>query len=330
MAGTSPIGLICAIPQERIDLCADLEHDRQSAIGSFNFDQGRLDGHPVVLAEAGIGKVNTAAVATLLAARFDARVLVFSGVAGGLDPDLAIGDLVIATRAVQHDCGVIENQRLQPYQAGHVPFFNPTRGARLCGRTEAARAHPDPARGLGPAAALGAGRRRGPAPAPGLRHDPRGRSVHPLRGDARAAAPRVPGPGGRDGGRRARPGRRAARRPLARDPGTLGPRRQGLAHRLRRLRRARSRPPRPRSCGVCCRRFEPRTPGSRPRSPSRHRSRVTLRRSTPLALIRCRWRTRTCPGGRCRTGRRAPSCRSPSRAGCAGARRPRPAAGCRR
>ena len=127
MAGTAPIGLICAIPQERIDLRADLEHDQQRAIGSFGFDLGRLDGHPVVLAEAGIGKVNTAAVATLLAARFHARVLVFSGVAGGLDPALAIGDLVIATRAIQHDCGVIENERLHPYQAGHVPFFNPTR-----------------------------------------------------------------------------------------------------------------------------------------------------------------------------------------------------------
>ncbi len=122
----APIGLICAIPQELIELRAALDHDQRSEIGRFGFDQGRLDGAPVVLAEAGIGKVNTAAVATLLAARFHARILVFSGVAGGLDPALAIGDVVIGARAIQHDCGVIEDGRLQPYQPGHVPFFNPT------------------------------------------------------------------------------------------------------------------------------------------------------------------------------------------------------------
>lgn len=122
----SPIGLICAIPQELADLRAALDHDERTRIGGFDFDRGRLDGRPVVLAKAGIGKVNTATVATLLAARFEARALVFSGVAGGLDPELAIGDVVIAERAVQHDAGVIEEERLHPYQAGHVPFFNPT------------------------------------------------------------------------------------------------------------------------------------------------------------------------------------------------------------
>jgi adenosylhomocysteine nucleosidase len=127
MADSPTVGLICAIPQELIDLRAALAHDERTRIGGFDFDRGRLDGRPVVLAQAGIGKVNAATVATLLAVRFDAQVLVFSGVAGGLDPDLAIGDVVIAERAIQHDAGVIEEERLHPYQAGHVPFFNPTR-----------------------------------------------------------------------------------------------------------------------------------------------------------------------------------------------------------
>lgn len=119
-------GLICAIPEERVALKAALKQVETVVLGGLEFDRGRLDGHEVVLAEAGIGKVNTAVVATLLASRFDVDLLAFSGVAGGLDPDLAIGDLVIAERAIQHDCGVIEDDGLKPYQAGHVPFFNPT------------------------------------------------------------------------------------------------------------------------------------------------------------------------------------------------------------
>jgi len=119
------VGLIAAIPQEVAHLRAVLAHDRVSEAGGFRFDHGRLDGREVVVAEAGIGKVNTAMVATLLADRFGAGTLVFSGVAGGLDPALAIGDIVIASRAIQHDAGVLEDGRLVPYQAGHVPFFNP-------------------------------------------------------------------------------------------------------------------------------------------------------------------------------------------------------------
>jgi adenosylhomocysteine nucleosidase len=65
-------------------------------------------------------------VATLLADRFGCRLVVYSGVAGGLDPSLHIGDVVIADRTIQHDAGVIEDGRLTVYQAGHVPFFNPT------------------------------------------------------------------------------------------------------------------------------------------------------------------------------------------------------------
>ena len=95
-------------------------------MAGVEFSVGELDGHPVVLSRAGMGKVNAALVATLLADRFACRTVVFTGVAGGLDPDLHIGDVVIADRTVQHDAGMIEDSALRVYQAGHVPFINPT------------------------------------------------------------------------------------------------------------------------------------------------------------------------------------------------------------
>lgn len=99
---------------------------RRHELGALTFEAGLLDQVPVVLVEAGIGKVNTATVASLLAVRFDADPILFTGVAGGLDPSLAIGDLVIGHRTVQHDAGVISTEGFSVYQAGHVPFFNPT------------------------------------------------------------------------------------------------------------------------------------------------------------------------------------------------------------
>jgi adenosylhomocysteine nucleosidase len=120
------IGILCAIPQELAHLRGALDHAWGEEVARVRFDKGGLDGREVVLAGAGIGKVNTALAASLLVDRFRCRAVVFSGVAGGLDPDLAIGDVVVADRTVQHDAGVIEDGRLLTYQAGHVPFFNPT------------------------------------------------------------------------------------------------------------------------------------------------------------------------------------------------------------
>ncbi len=120
------IGLLCAIPPEWRHLHDAMSGTETAAVGPLTFTRGHLDGRDVVLVMAGIGKVNTAVVATLLHQRFGATTVLFSGVAGGIDPGLDIGDVVVGVHTVQHDAGVIENDRLEPYQAGHVPFFNPT------------------------------------------------------------------------------------------------------------------------------------------------------------------------------------------------------------
>jgi hypothetical protein len=211
------IGLICAIPQELAHLRGALAHASSEEVAHARFDQGGLDGHEVVLVGAGIGKVNTALVATVLADRFRCRLIVFSGVAGGLDPELHIGDVVVADSTLQHDAGVIEDGRLHTYQAGHVPFFNPTDRlgypvepgllARVRERLDGFALPPLSAR------AGGEGRRPG---------SPTGRysraTSTSLRDDAGAAVRGAGRPGGRDGGRRARAGVRGVRGAVARHP----------------------------------------------------------------------------------------------------------------
>ncbi|MBP1821407.1 5'-methylthioadenosine/adenosylhomocysteine nucleosidase [Mycobacterium sp. OAE908] len=120
------IGLICAIPQELAHLRAILADARSTEAAHTVFDSGMIDGHDVVLVGSGMGKVNAALVTTLLADRFGCRTIVFTGVAGGLDPGLAIGDIVVADFLIQHDAGVVENGRVRTYQPGYVPVINPT------------------------------------------------------------------------------------------------------------------------------------------------------------------------------------------------------------
>lgn len=119
------IGVICAIPQELAYLRSVMAGANRQEIAHIAFDTGELDAQRVVLAATGMGKVNAGLVATLLADRFRCHAIIFTGVAGGLDPELRIGDIVIADRVVQHDFGLIQDQRLRPYQPGYVPFINP-------------------------------------------------------------------------------------------------------------------------------------------------------------------------------------------------------------
>ncbi|MDQ3937780.1 MAG: 5'-methylthioadenosine/adenosylhomocysteine nucleosidase [Chloroflexota bacterium] len=121
-----PVAVMSALPQELALLRAALQDAEAIAVApSLRAWRGRIESTSVVLAEAGIGKVATAAIAALLLAQIRPRVVVFTGVAGGVDPSLEVGDVVIAERLIQHDAGVAAADGLAVYQAGHLPFFNP-------------------------------------------------------------------------------------------------------------------------------------------------------------------------------------------------------------
>lgn len=128
MTGAGPVAIISALPEELAELRHALVEPRSFRLGagaSLGW-RGTLDGREVVLAEAGIGKVAAAVVGTLLMRAVRPDLAVFTGVAGGLDPRLGVGDVVVADRLVQHDTGVLEPGGLAVYQPGHLPFLNPT------------------------------------------------------------------------------------------------------------------------------------------------------------------------------------------------------------
>ena len=123
---TGPILIFSALPQESSLLASWLVGVRRTDRAGISWVSGRLDGVEVALADSGIGKVAMAARAALAISAVAPRAVLFSGVAGGLDPELEVGDVVVGERLVQYDAGVAEPGGLAVYQASHLPFYNPT------------------------------------------------------------------------------------------------------------------------------------------------------------------------------------------------------------
>src|SRR5215469_8746648 len=122
MTSSRPIAVLTAIPEEIAAFGAHLAQTRRETIAGIAIHHGTLDGRAVVLAESGIGKVNAALAASILFDRFRCGGIIFSGVAGGVDPNLDVGDLVIADRVIQHDYGAMVQGALEVYRAGSLPF----------------------------------------------------------------------------------------------------------------------------------------------------------------------------------------------------------------
>ena len=59
-------------------------------------------GRPVVLLESGVSMVNAAMNTQLVIDRFNVKRIVFSGIAGGIDPALSVGDVVVADQWAQY------------------------------------------------------------------------------------------------------------------------------------------------------------------------------------------------------------------------------------
>ena len=97
------IGLIGAMAVEVEGLMARMENRAERRIGMDTCVSGKLFGQDAVLAVCGPGTVNAALCAQSMILAYHPEWVLNLGVAGAGDEDVSIGDMVIATCAVQHD-----------------------------------------------------------------------------------------------------------------------------------------------------------------------------------------------------------------------------------
>ena len=96
------VAVIVAFEPEWKTLKGSVEDAKSTTVNGVEFVTGTLSGRPVVLFPSGVSMVNAAMTTQLALDRFDVTAIVVSGIAGGVDPSLHIGDVVVAGRWGQY------------------------------------------------------------------------------------------------------------------------------------------------------------------------------------------------------------------------------------
>ena len=97
------IGIISAMPEEIEAIKTLFQVEKKLVKGMRTYYQGKLFDRKVILVFSRWGKVASATTATQLINDFEVSEIIFTGVAGGLQPDVFVGDIVIGKDLYQHD-----------------------------------------------------------------------------------------------------------------------------------------------------------------------------------------------------------------------------------
>lgn len=121
------IGIICAMQIEADGVLALCENKNTAEKYGMTFTTGTLNGKELVVVVCGIGKVNAAMCASTLINDYKPELVINSGVAGALSPLVTVGDIVIGTKAVEHDMNTTalgDKQGEVSFPDGKVLFFD--------------------------------------------------------------------------------------------------------------------------------------------------------------------------------------------------------------
>ena len=97
------LGIIGAMDEEVSKLKEVMEDVSIASKASMDFYKGKLSGKEVVVVRSGIGKVNAGICTQILVDVYGVDAVINTGIAGSLNADIDIGDIVLSTDALQHD-----------------------------------------------------------------------------------------------------------------------------------------------------------------------------------------------------------------------------------
>ncbi len=106
-APTAPILVLYAFDEEGKLLDQKMHIDEQSIVLGRIVLGGFFSGKQVVVAESGVGMTNAAMTTQKLIDQFHPRAVLFTGIAGSIDTNVHIGDIVVCDTWVEHDYGYV-------------------------------------------------------------------------------------------------------------------------------------------------------------------------------------------------------------------------------
>lgn len=111
------VGIIFAIEEELNELLKFLKQEKEYKIFDLKFYEGIISNTRCILVKCGVGKVNAARATQILIDHIKIDYIFNIGVAGGISPNLKVGDIVIGERLVQHDFDITAFN----HEKGYIP-----------------------------------------------------------------------------------------------------------------------------------------------------------------------------------------------------------------
>ena len=100
------IAIMGAMPEEIAPILEKIGEYKTIKYAKNIYYEASYKGVDLVIAYSKIGKVFSTLTATTMIEHFGAEILLFSGVAGAVSPELKVGDLIVATKLSQHDLDI--------------------------------------------------------------------------------------------------------------------------------------------------------------------------------------------------------------------------------